>query len=145
VFRLMATDNAGNVSEWSTGVAFTPVVYSEGSTRVAYSGTWAVSRSSAYLGGVARYASVAGRRATITLDGFAVAWVSTAAASRGSARVYGDGVRQGTYSTYRSTTAYRRVVTGRTFTSAGRHTYRIEVVGTAGHPRVDLDSFIVLR
>ncbi len=146
-YRVEATDNAGNsgAGTWVEGPSFSPTVYSEGSTRVAYAGTWVAARSSSYLGGAVRYASVAGRRATFTLDGLAVAWVSTAAPSRGSARVYGDGVQQGTYSTYRSATAYRRVVTGRTFTSAGRHTYRVEVVGTAGHPRVDLDSFIVLR
>ena len=40
---------------------------------------------------------------------------------------------------------YRRVITGRTFTSAATHTYRLEVAGSAGHPRVDLDAFVVLR
>ena len=104
-----------------------------------------MSRNSNNLGGRVRYTGVPRRRATITLDGFAVAWISTAAASRGSARVFGDGVQQGIYSTYRTTTVYRRLVTGRSFAAAGRHTYRIEVVGTAGHPRVDIDSFIVLR
>lgn len=144
-YRLAATDNAGNATAWLAGPSFTPTFYSEASSRVRYSGTWAQSRSSSFLGGAVRYTGIAGRRATITVSGLAVAWVSTAARSRGSARVYGDGIRQGTYSTYRSVTAYRRIITGRTFTAAGTHTYRIEVAGTSGHSRVDVDGFIVLR
>lgn len=144
-FRLAATDNAGNATAWVAGPSFTPTVYSEASSRVRYTGTWSLWRSRSFLGSAVRSTGVAGRRATITLSGLAVAWVSTAAKSRGSARVYGDGVRQGTYSTYRSTTVYRRIITGRTFAAAGTHTYRIEVAGTRGHSRVDLDAFIVLR
>ncbi|MFH1475861.1 MAG: hypothetical protein ABIG85_08395, partial [Chloroflexota bacterium] len=144
-YRLAATDNAGNATAWVPGPSFTPTLYSERSSRVRYGGTWTSSRSSSFLGGGARAASIAGRRATITLSGLAVAWVSTVARTRGSARVYADGVRQGIYSTYRSVTVYRRIITGRTFASAGTHTFRVEVAGTAGRPRVDLDAFIVLR
>jgi hypothetical protein len=145
-YRVTATDNAGNETTTPIeGPTFTPTLYSEGYPRVAYGGTWTVARSTSYLGKASRYATVARRRATITFSGFAVAWVSTAARTHGSARVYADGVLQGTYSTYRSTTMYRRVVTGRAFATPGTHTYRVEVVGTAGHPRVDVDSFIVLR
>ena len=60
-------------------------------------------------------------------------------------RVHGDGSLQGTYDTHRSSTRHRRIVTGRTFGTVGPHTYRIEVVGTRGHARVDVDAFIVLR
>ncbi len=144
-FRVAATDNAGTTSGWTVAPSFTPTVYSEGSSRVTYSGTWVASHSSGYLGGAVRYASVARRRATISFSGLAVAWVATAAASRGSGRIYADGVHQGTYSTYRSSPSYRRIITGRTFTTVRAHTYRVEVVGTYGHPRVDLDAFIVLR
>jgi hypothetical protein len=144
-FRIAATDNAGMTSGWTVGLAFTPTLYSEGSSRITYGGRWTVSRSSSYLGGAARYTTVARRRATLSFTGLAVAWVATAARTRGSARVYLDGVRLGTYSTYRSSPMYRRVITGRAFPSVGRHTYRVEVVGTARRPRVDLDAFIVLR
>ncbi len=145
-FRVSATDNAGNaVAIPVVGPSFTPTLYSEGSSRVTYAGTWTISRSSSYLGGAARYASVTGRRATITLSGVAVAWISTVGPTRGSARVYADGSYQGIYTTYRSSAVYRRVITGRTFTSTATHTYRVEVRGSAGHPRVDLDAFVVLR
>ncbi len=145
-YRVAATDNAGNAApDWVEGPPFTPTLIWDSSYVVAYSGTWGTARSSSYIGGAARYASSAGRRATVTVNGFAVAWISTAGSSRGSARVYADGVLQGTYSTYRSSAVYRRVVTHRTFAETGIHTFRVEVKGTAGHPRVDVDAFAVLR
>lgn len=144
-FRLVASDHAGNVAEPAAGPAFTPVLVSESSRAVAYGGTWSLARSSSYLGGRTRYTGVARRRATLTFTGLAVAWVASKGPTRGSARVIGDGTLQGTYSTYAGTTRHRQVVTGRTFAAVGRHSYRIEVVGTRGHPRVDVDTFIVLR
>jgi len=144
-FRVTATDNAGNTSAPVAGRAFTPAYYSEGSSAVAYYGTWAVARSSSYMGGRLRYTGIARRRATFSFTGLAVAWVASKGPTRGSARVYGDGALQGTYSTYRSATRHRQVVTGRTFAAFGRHSYRIVVLGTRGHPRVDVDAFIVLR
>jgi len=71
-YRVTASDNAGNALPAPVdGPAFVPTVYSEGSTRVAYAGSWLTSRTSSHLGGAARYASVAGRRATFTLTGLA--------------------------------------------------------------------------
>jgi hypothetical protein len=144
-FRVVATDHAGTVAEPAEGPAFTPTLVSESSGAIAYGGTWSTARSSSYLGGRTRYTGVARRRATLTFTGLAVAWVATKGPTRGSARVIGDGALQGTYSTYLSSTHHRQVVTGRTFTAVGRHTYRIEVVGTRGHPRVDVDAFVILR
>ena len=113
---------------------------------MAYSGTWGdvAELLLPRRRGPLRERRPAGAR-PITVNGFAVAWISTAGSSRGSARVYADGVLQGTYSTYRSSAVYRRVVTHRTFAETGTHTYRVEVKGTAGHPRVDVDAFVVLR
>jgi hypothetical protein len=56
-----------------------------------------------------------------------------------------DGVLVKTVSTYRSSFQGRRVIWSMAFPSSGTHTVRIEVVGTAGHPRVDLDAFVVMR
>jgi hypothetical protein len=144
-FRLTATDNALNSAGWSDGKSFTPGLYSQSSSLITYRGQWRTALSSLYLGGSVRYADVAGRRATITVTCLAIAWVSTAAKTRGSARVYVDRVLQGTYSTYRSATITRRIITGRAYATSGAHRFVIEVVGTAHHPRVDLDAIVVLR
>jgi hypothetical protein len=145
-FRVRATDNAGNAMvDPVVGPSFTPIVYSESSYRVSYSGRWYTTRSSSFLGGVARYASARYRRATLSFTGMAVAWVSAVGRTRGSARVFVDGALLNTFSTYRSSGANRRVIAGRAFATAGGHSFRVEVVGTSGHPRVDLDAFVVLR
>jgi hypothetical protein len=118
---------------------------SQGSRAVAYAGSWSLGRSSAYLGGRTRYTGTKGRRATLSFTGFAVAWVASVGPTRGRARVYADGVAQGSYATHRATTKHRQAIAGRTFAANGSHTFRIEVLGTRGHPRIDVDAFVVLR
>jgi hypothetical protein len=41
-----------------------------------------------------------------------------------------------------STNHYRAVVFARNWGANASHTLRLVVVGTAGHPRVDLDAFV---
>jgi hypothetical protein len=40
---------------------------------------------------------------------------------------------------------HRRVVFARTWSTAGTHTLRMVVIGTAGHTRVDLDAPEIVR
>jgi len=47
-------------------------------------------------------------------------------------------------SLYSSTVALRRVAYVFTWAVQGTHTIRIVAVGTAGHPRVDVDGFVRL-
>lgn len=144
-FRVQATDHAANASGWIGGVAFTPALLGEGSSGVSYRGTWKAARSSAHLGGRTKYTGVARRRATLRFTGLAVAWVGSTGPTHGRARVYADGSYQGSYGTHASKTHHRQVLAARTFVASGRHTFRIEVVGTAGHPRIDVDAFVILR
>jgi hypothetical protein len=41
--------------------------------------------------------------------------------------------------------AYKRLVFARSWGRSATHTIRIVVLGTAGHPRVDLDTFLIIR
>jgi hypothetical protein len=45
-------------------------------------------------------------------------------------------------SLYASTTSLQRVVYAYSWPSQGSHTIRLVVVGTAGHPRVDVDALV---
>ena len=65
--------------------------------------------------------------------------------SRGSFKVYVDGVYRGTVSTHAATNAYRKIVFQYNWATPGTHKVKIVVKGTAHHARVDLDGFIVLR
>jgi hypothetical protein len=144
-YRITAIDDAGNPGPATYGPTFKPTLYQQTSSTV-YTGTWSTSTSTSYSGGSARSASTAGRYATFTATlARSIAFVTTKAASRGSFRVYVDDVYKGTVSTYSSTTKFRQIVYQFSWSAPGTHKIKIYVVGTAGHPRVDVDAFVVLR
>ena len=144
-YRVSAVDAVGNVGAPRYGVAFRPTLYqSTSSTTV--SGAWRRSSSTSYSGGSTRFASAAGASATFTATlARSISIVSTKAATRGSFKVYVDGVYRKTISTYATSTRFRQLVYQFSWSSAGTHRIRIVVSGTVHHPRVDVDAFIVLR
>jgi hypothetical protein len=96
-------------------------------------------------GGSTRHASRAGATAWLSFTGRSVALVAPRGPTRGSARIYVDGIYAGTVSTWAATSASRQLVFARTWPTAGTHRIEVRVAGTAGHPRVDVDAFLVLR
>ncbi len=144
-YRVRATDVVGNVSAYVLSPTFVVSRSQESSAQIVYVGSWRPARSATYSGGKARYATGAGASATFTFSGRSVAWVSSKSASRGSAQVFVDGVLVKTVSLHRSSTLARQVVFSTRWASAGPHTIQVVVLGTAGHPRVDVDTFVVVR
>ncbi len=144
-FRVYAVDRAGNTS----AAVYTPTMrvlaYQDSSRSIRYSSGWHASSSIVYYGGTARWATVHGASASLTFIGRSVAWTSLVATTRGSANVYVDGRFIATVNLNTATTSVRRIVFARTWSTAGTHTIRIVVLGTAGHPRVDVDDLLVLR
>jgi hypothetical protein len=144
-FEVRAVDAVGNLGPWRVGSTLRPYLYQQTSGTV-YTGTWSSQTNALFSGGSVRYASVAGRYATFTTTtARSIAFVTTKAPSRGSFRIYVDGVYRGTISTYSTTTKVRQVVYQFTWATPGTHKFKIYVVGTTGHPRVDVDAFVVLR
>ena len=144
-YRISAIDAVGNVGAPTYGPTYHPTLYQQTSGTV-YTGTWGTGTGSGYSGGSVRYASTAGRYATFTTTtARSIAIVTTKASSRGSFKVYVDNVYKGTISTYSTTTKYRQLVFQYAWTTPGTHKIKIYVVGTSGHPRVDVDGFVVLR
>ncbi len=141
-FRVRAVDVVGNVSAWVTGPLFTPLVKQQ--TSAVFTTGWSTSSSPYYSGGSVKYSSTAGKYAQFSFTGRAVAFVTTKAISRGSVKIYLDGVYKATVSTYRSTTLFRQVVYQFAWPTAGSHKIRFVVVGTSGHPRVDVDAILYL-
>ncbi len=144
-YAVRARDALGRGSAWSISNAIRPVLYQESSTRIAYRGTWPTLTSTAYCGGKDRYAKVPGASATFSFTGRAVAWVASLGLTRGKAKVYVNGTYLTTINLYASATTNRLVVWAKTWSTAAARTVRIVVVGTAGHPRVDVDAFLILR
>ena len=145
VFRVASRDRAGNVSPWASSPVIRGANHPESSTSVKYSGSWATSTSTSYLGGKAKVSGTRAASATFTFNGNQVAWLSRRSNISGSARVYVDGVLVTTVNLYASTTSAKQVVFTRRFSTVRARTLKIVVLGTAGHPRVTVDSFFFLR
>ena len=142
--RVRATDRLANVSSWATGPSVKALLTQQTSTAIRYSGTWISQAASSASGGSVRYSTAPGANATFTFTGGSVAWLAARGPTRGSARVYVDGVYAGTVSLYASSGHSRAIVFARNFGASGSHRLTIVVVGTAGHPRVDVDGFLRL-
>src|SRR2546423_12004061 len=101
--------------------------------------------SSGAYGGRVKYANSRTASATYRFTGRAIAWIAPVSRTSGSAKVYVDGIYRGTVSLYSSTFHARRVIFTKAWGTVGTHTIKLVPVGTAGHPRVDIDAFVVLN
>jgi hypothetical protein len=144
-YVVAAVDAVGNASSGAFSPRLTPYLYQQ-TQSTSYSGTWSSSSSANYSGGSVKYTSTAGRYATFTAtNARSIAFVGAKGPSRGSFKVYVDGVLKATVSTYSSTTKYRQILYQFSWASPGTHKIKIYVKGTSGHPRVDIDAFVVLK
>ena len=143
-FEARARDWAGNVGGWTAGPTVHASIYEQTSSSIVYHGTWTTIVAPAFSAGSMRYATVAGASASLTTTARSLGFVTTLAVDRGAVQVYIDGTLQTTVS-LTGATSYRRVAYSAAWASVGIHTITIVVVGTAGHPRVDLDAFEVVR
>jgi hypothetical protein len=144
-FRARATDGAGNRSAWAYGTTRRLSGYSESNDRVTWRGSWTMSTDGGWWGGKARSATAAGARATIQFTGTAIEWIAAVGPDQGKARVVVDGVTVATVDLKASTVGLARSVFRKSWTSSGTHTLRVEVLGTTGRPRVDVDGFVAIR
>ena len=120
--------------------------YSEKSPQIAYTGTWKSAGHPGYAGDAAAYATAAGATATFTFTGTRVTWYGPVGPTRGKATVSIDGKYRHDRRPLRDAgSAPHKAL----FSSAGRrqgaHTLVITVVGTAGHPYVAIDGFVVAK
>jgi len=119
-------------------------IVQESASAVRYSARWRKVSSSNALGGTLKYATVTGSTATFRFTGSAISLVGPLGPGRGAAKVLIDGVAAGAFNEYATSGRSRQVVYSRTV-APGPHTITIKLAGTAGHPRVDLDAFVVLK
>ena len=143
-FRVSAYDPLGHASGTVVGSLVQPIIYQSPSSKA---GTWHTTSASVYAGGSTWYASALGASATFTTTGVrSIGFVTTKSPYRGKFRVYIDGVLKATLDAHTtSATSYRQLVYQFTWATPGTHTIKIYVLGTAGHPRVDVDAFLVLK
>jgi hypothetical protein len=102
---------------------------------------WTHSTCSCFVGGTDIHAVTAGASASFSYTAETFGWISEYGPTRGSAKVYQDGKLRATVSLYAKTNTGPEVVWSNWFKTATPHTIKIVVVGTSGHPRVDVDGF----
>ena len=144
-FRIRATDGAGNRSAWRYGTTVHLTGRGDTSPAISWTGTWAKATSPEWWDGTVRYAGTAGKRASLSFTGRGVVWVAGRGPDRGKARVYVDGALVQTVDLQASTLVPATIVFRRSWSSSSSHSIRVEIAGTAGRPRVDVDGFVVLR
>ncbi len=145
-FRALPGDRAGNIGAAKIGPTLTVRLTQNTSTALKLVGTWSTQTAAAFSGGSTRFASKAGASASYTFSGRSISLVTTVAPNRGAVKVYVDGKLDATVDTMAVGSAtYRQVTWQHNWASAGTHTVKLVVVGTAGRPRVDLDAFVVVK
>jgi hypothetical protein len=144
-WAVRATDRPGNVGSWAAAAPSRVFVVQESSSVVRRSTGWTGYLSTNALGGRATYATRAGSTVRYTFTAPGVALVGPKGPTRGSAEIRLDGVLVGTVSAWSSTSGSRWLLLARAVDPARSHTLEVRVLGTAGHPRFDVDAFLVLR
>jgi hypothetical protein len=151
-FHVTAQDCAGNTVR-RTAYTYPRIYQENGRTptnwdnpTIEYSGPWATQDGPWTSGGQQRFTSTSGAAVSFTMEferGENVAVVMPKGPSRGSAGIYVDDVLAETVDTHADANDNRRIVFNRRMT-AGTHTVRVENLATPGHPRIDVDAFMVI-
>ena len=141
--RVRAIDGAGNVGAWAYGASFKLTTHQESSRSMRWTGTWRTGTSASYWGGHDRYATAAGARGGLTFTGRSFAWIGSVGPSRGWARVYVNGALVKSINLHAATSAHRRILFATSWSTVASRTVSIRIGGTTGHPRGDIDAFIV--
>ena len=144
--RVRARDGAGNYGSWvQTAAPYTAGVAQDTSRTITRSGSWSRFTGGSLSGGSARRSGTKGQWFSRAFTGRAIAWVAILGATRGKAQVFIDGQLSTTVDLHQGSTHYRRIAFTKSWATSAAHTIRVVVVGTAGHPRVDLDALAILH
>jgi subtilisin len=141
-YRLRVRKN----DSWGTWLIGPPTVVTPhyAGESVGLVGSWTTYHSTKTYAEMPAYSTQAGARASLSFNGTGVSWVATRGPKRGKARIFIDGVLAAKIDLYAPSNQFRRVVFRRSWSAAGNHTITVEVRGTSGRPRVDLDVIFVV-
>jgi hypothetical protein len=142
-FQVTATDLAGNVSPALAGPTKRVTVLQEGAKALTFSGGWTTVSQTGASQGKVKKATLAGKTAKLTFTGTQFGWMTTRGKTHGAATVRFDA---GTPVSIGTTAAATQAayVTGVRTGAAASHSYALKVAGTPGHPRVDVDGFVII-
>jgi hypothetical protein len=138
-FQLYQQDCAGNGSYYYDYPELGSIFQE---TAASLSAGWTTSSCLCWSGGNVLWNTRTGAKASFTFNGQSIAWVTNRASNRGTANIYIDGTFVKSVD-LQGATINRIVGFQKRFGSAATHTLDIVVAGTAGHPRIDIDAFVV--
>jgi hypothetical protein len=144
-YRVRSVDASGAGSEWVEGLTVLPRHIEDRTVEIAWRGNWHRLRGPSLSGGEVRYTGLAGSSATFRFTGRAVALVGRRGPGRGQAYVYIDGDLAAEVDLYAADRKPGVVFFARNWSDVGTRTIRLEVRGTSGRGRIDLDSILTLR
>ena len=141
-YRVRAKDTFGNWSAWAEGNPYTAGLVEDVSTSIRYTGSWVKIGYGGASGGNLHYAVASGASAKITFTGRAIGFVAPVGPTRGSAKIYWDGVYRTTIS-FKATKGQSRLVMYSIGSGThGTHTLEVRL---SGGGRVDVDAFVTYR
>jgi hypothetical protein len=145
-YRVRALDGAGGHGPWATQTRGVSVSgFQQSSSRVVYRGTWRTRLVASAWRGVVVRATGHGASASIRTTSQAIAWVARSGPRLGKATVWVDGRKVATVNLYSATWSGPKVVWAADWVATKARTVMVRVVGTAGHPGVEIDGFYTLR
>lgn len=142
-YRVRARTN-GQWRTWRTSYAYAATPEMGNDTHAVLIGSWQYETIGNAYSEKVSYSNQAGARARLDFTGRSVSWIATKGPTRGRARVYIDGRLATTIDLYASSARHRQTVYRRSWPNPGAHRIEIEVVGTAGRPRVDVDALVYI-
>ena len=113
-------------------------------TALRVAGRWTTASSATYQGGHDRYSTQAGARARFDFTGREITLVAPKSALRGAARISIDGKFVANVTEYSKTLVSRALLWHHEFTHSGTHYVTVQVLGTKGRPRFDVDGYFVI-
>lgn len=139
-----AIDDEGNASPWVESPAVIPRIVSDRSPAITLGGRWVPHLTRKALGGSLMASRTRGSSATIAFRGTALGLISTHARSRGEL-ILDARAADATLVDLGVTPRDARLVAGvRTWPDSTLHRVVMQVVGTPGRPRVDIDGLVLL-
>jgi Transglycosylase-like domain len=120
-------------------------ILNERAPEIVYRGVWRTAHHDGYGGDAVRYAQTRGASATVRFAARTVAWHGPLGPTRGQAKVYLDGRYVRTVDLRQSSFVARATLFRASWSTIGKHTLTVVVVGSKGHAMVAIDDFTILR
>ncbi len=143
VFRVRATDGAGNTSGWAQSAKRKIKTFQNSNRKIEYTGDWKQVHEPAASGAGYAWTDTFHGKVKLSFSGRAVLYVTTKMKPAGHVNVYVDGHLIGNFNLHAKHTKLGRIIARWSSSSNASHTIRI-VNATTGK-RLTFDTFVVLK